>query len=51
MIKELLNDLKRLEEQLVQNKEEENEILALLGSRARELLRAEWNDDRVKKEN
>ena len=45
MIKELLNDLKRLEEQLVQNKEEENEILALLGDRARELLRTEWNDD------
>ena len=50
MIKELLNDLKRLEEQLVQNKEEETEILALLGFRAIELLRAEWNDDRVKKE-
>jgi len=50
MIKELLNDLKRLEEQLVQNKEEEDEILALLGSRARELLRVEWNDDQVKRE-
>ena len=50
MIKELLNDLKRLEEQLVQNKEEEDEILALLGSRARELLRTEWNDDKVKRE-
>ena len=50
MIKELLNDLKRLEEQLVQNKKEENEILALLGYRARELLRTEWNDDRIKKE-
>jgi len=50
MIKELLNDLKRLEEQLVQNKEEEGEILALLGTRARELLRVEWNDDKVKRE-
>ena len=50
MIKELLNDFKRLEEQLVQNKKEEDEILALLGSRAIELLRAEWNDGVVKKE-
>ncbi len=50
MIKEILNDLKRLEEQLVQNKEEEDEILALLGSRARELLKAEWNNDKVKRE-
>jgi len=50
MIKKLLNDLKRLEEQLVQNKEEEDEILALLGSRARELLKAEWNNDKVKRE-
>ena len=50
MIKELLNDLTRLDEQLLQNKKEEGEILALLGIRARELLKVEWKNDRVKKE-
>jgi len=50
MIKELLNDLTRLDEQLVQNKKEEGEILALLGTRARELLKVEWKNDRVKNE-